>query len=211
MPTSSFPNSDLVVNLWENESGSTPLWTSVDDLNTDANYITCTDALLSGDPDISCSLGLQSIADPGIDTGHVVKVWCAMAAVGIGFHGVKVELYAPGLISTWFISQNSAQGIVENTLTVTTGEASGINYSNLSIVITRLHDGSDFTPRVYGVVFQVPAGFTHLDISGGGVIVSLQESGFYLLVSGGGVIRVSGTETTGAFILDSGAGVKVKT
>lgn len=72
-PQLAYPTSDIGDGGWLNESGSaTDLYASVDEVTLDeADWIQSS----SNPQDDAVELGLGALSDPGVDTGHKLKVW----------------------------------------------------------------------------------------------------------------------------------------
>lgn len=72
-PQLAYPTSDVGDGSWLNESGSaTDLYASVDEVTLDeADWIQSS----SNPQDDAVELGLGALSDPGVDTGHKLKVW----------------------------------------------------------------------------------------------------------------------------------------
>ena len=121
------PDSDVSAGLWEPVGGESTLFDAVNGA-TDSDYIEA----LNGE-NTTCELGLTTVTDPAVSTGHILRV--RLQGTGSGgperlviqlFEGATQRAASPALVNrgSW-----STQ-----TYTLTAGEADSItDYSDLRI------------------------------------------------------------------------------
>lgn len=196
------PISDVSNDGWT----TAPLWSNLDEATPNDSDIINSPVGTEISPR-DCVMGLASVTDPVVHTGHVLKV--RMQASHAGLFDAYL-LQSGTQISTWAVSIDTTLTTYE--LSVTTGEAANItNYGALQVKLrkrTSLTAGY-FITCSWARLFCPSAPFAHLDISAGGLVNAAAASGNYLTLSGGGLLRVTGTETAGALIL-SGGDIKVQ-
>ncbi len=142
------PNSDVAVGSWENEGGSTPLYASVDETaaNDDTDYVRCHESAAN-----PCEVGLDTLTDPAVSSGHVVRYRYRKDApqsldltVRLLQGATTVASQAHADISTSY---------TDGSFTLSSGEADSItDYSDLRLEFEATNRGV----RVTWAEFEVP-------------------------------------------------------
>jgi len=150
MVQSATPDSDITAGLWEPIGGESTLFAAVNGA-TDSDYIEA----LNGE-NTTCELGLTTVTDPAVSTGHILRV--RLQGTGSGgperlqialFEGATQRAISPNLTSrgAWDTQ----------TYTLTAGEADSITaYSDLRIklISSNLAATEDMWARL--AEFEVP-------------------------------------------------------
>ena len=110
------PNADIFDGQWLASDGSGNLYTMIDeDVADDADFIYTNTLAL-------CSLGLETLTDPGVDTGHFVRY----RARGDGVQSLRTRLWCNSYnIATW-VTSGMPLGMTTYVQSLTTTEANSI-------------------------------------------------------------------------------------
>ena len=125
----SSPNVDIFDGQWLASNGGADLYAMVDESVADDADSIYTNTISS------CSLGMQTLVDPGVDTGHFVHY----RARGDGINHLRVRFYVGSVqLATW-VNSTPAPTFTTYTQSLTTTEANSINdYSAMRLVFETL-------------------------------------------------------------------------
>ncbi len=141
------PTSDVSTGSWT----TAPLYQKVDETPySDTDYIQLTNATSN-----SCELGLGSVTDPQVSTGHIVRI--RATKVGSGTITLTGYLYE-GTTLRATISITLTTSFATTTYTLSAAEADSIsNYGNLRVRLTGTAGSTSRYVRVSWIEFEVPS------------------------------------------------------
>lgn len=196
------PVSDVDNGSWQDQgNGSVNLWAAIDEVSpSDSDF--AQEAF--GTPVSPYELHLSAGADPGVHTGHKIRLRArANPAGGTTLAVTLIDTSGPTTVKNEVLTGMISGSWVLYEITLTSGEAAAIaRYDSLDVALQGVYT------QVSWLEFEIPAaGFdNHLDASGPGKIEQPAGSGHYLIASGPGYLRIAGTEGTNA-LFSSGPGV----
>lgn len=128
------PSSDVSTGSWT----TTPLWSKVDEVTASDSDFISSDNNTSGD---TCQLGLSSVTDPGLSTGHVVRYRYRKSGSGGHTIDVVVELRQGATLIASQSHSNIGNTFTAGSFTLSTSEANAItDYSALQLHFIRNGD-----------------------------------------------------------------------
>lgn len=148
------PDSDVSAGLWEPIGGETTLFEAVNGA-TDSDYIEALDG-----ENTTCELGLGSLTDPAVSTGHILRVRLQGTGSG-GPERLMIQLFEGATQRAASPNLTSRGAWDTQTYTLTAGEADSItDYTNLSIKLVSSNLGATEDMWARSAEFEVP------DVSG---------------------------------------------
>lgn len=172
------PQSDVTVGSWSPFPASpTTLWDKTNEgtPNDDTDYI------VSSTDEDECELGLTSVNDPGVGTGHIIRCTARVLNGGGSTERIIISLVENGSVrgsSGVMVVSRGAYALIEYTLLE--AEANAItNYANLRIRIHVDRTDVDEPIRVTQAEFEVPSPVAQTLIPTG--VESLENFGSLLL------------------------------
>lgn len=150
------PNGDISIGSWIDEGtvdNDGFLYTSIDEASADGDdsYI------VSLGTTTTAEVGLSTLQDPGVDTGHIIHVWIRSIGSG-GAEKMRVALFQGATeIATSGNLSNRSSTYAEQIFTIAEANATNItDYADLRIrIISRTLGGSE-EMRVTKVEFEIP-------------------------------------------------------
>ncbi len=160
------PSSDVTRSNWTNSTGGTPLYTEIDEAVYDeSDYI----KILAADD--TCEIKCSSVDDPGIHTGHQIRL--RMYGTGAGQpEKLSVNLVDNTTVIASLVNQQSDGVWGNKQIVVAEAEAANINdYGNLRLRLTSTgNTGGSDEVRCSFAEFVCP------DVSTGGIMNQFQDS-----------------------------------
>ena len=151
MPQIARPDADITDGAWTAEGGPTDLFDCLDEVTPSD-----TDFIEDAANNTTCELGLTTLTDPAVATGHILR--CRMKGEGSGGpERVQIALFEGATqraISGNFTNRGS---FADKSYTLTTGEADSITaYTDLRIKLISSNLGGGETMQVSHAEFEVP-------------------------------------------------------
>lgn len=146
------PDSDVAAGGW----ATAPLYQKIDETPySDSDYITDT---FIGGAGTAVTVGLSNVGDPGVSSGHIIRVRFRVDDIVSGSWTVTVRLYE-GATTRSTDNATANTSFTTSTFTLSTAEANSItDYTNLRIEVEFYNDDEfgTYTADISWIEFEVP-------------------------------------------------------